>query len=95
MWRERGPATGKMTSLQAATLGASDRVAASLMESGGAGVALPCTFARRSRLLPEVFFDDCFVGRKLSSRVRAIIRELNETVVALKFLETGSVARAE
>ena len=71
-------------------------VAAGLMESGGAGVALPCASARRSRLHPEVF-DDCFcVGRRLSSpSVRAIIRELNDTVFALKFLETGGVGRSE
>ena len=50
-WRGRGPATGDMTPLLA---GVSGGVAGGLMESGGAGVALPCASARRSRLLPEV-----------------------------------------
>ena len=57
----------------------------------------------RSRArLPDVlssflrFLHNCScVGRKLSSRVRALIRELNETVFALNFLETGGIGRSE
>ena len=77
-----------MTSLQAATLGPSGGVAAGLVDSGGFGVALPCASAKRSRVLPEVF-DDPSVSRSFSSRERAIIMEVDETVFALNFLETG------
>ena len=77
-----------MASVLAATLGASDGVAAGLMESGGFGVVLACASATRSRLLPEVVDDCSCVGRKLSLRVRAIIRELNDTICVLNFLET-------
>ena len=49
------------------------------MDSGGLGVPLFCASAKRSRLLPEVFDDRSYVGRRLSPRERAIIRELNET----------------
>ena len=52
-------------------------------------MALPCASAKRSRLFPEVFDDCSSVGRRLSPRERAIIREVNETVFALNFLETG------
>ena len=81
-----------MTSLFAAMLGSSWRF---LMDTGGAVVALPRPSARRARLLPEVFDDFSCVGRKLSSRVSAIIRKMNQTAFALSFLETGGVARAE
>ena len=63
----RGPAAGEMTSLLAATLGASSGVAAGLMDFGGLGVALPCASAKRSRLLPEVFDDCSSASRGLSS----------------------------
>ena len=66
-------------------------VAAGLMDSGGLGVALPCASAKRSRLFPKVFDDCSCVGRGLSSHNRAIIRELNETVFAINFLETGVI----
>ena len=56
------------------------------MESGSAGLALPCASARRSRLLPEVLDDCSCIGRKLSTRDRAVIRELIKTVFALNFL---------
>ena len=92
----RAPATSKMTSLLAATLGPSGGVAAGLVVSGGLGVALPCASAKRSSLLPEVFFDDCsYVGCTRSPRERAIIRELNETVFALNFLETCGIDCSE
>ena len=58
-------------------------------------MALPCASARRSRLLPAVFDDCSCVGRMLTSRVRAIIRKLNETAFALSFMETGGVGRSE
>ena len=48
-------------------------------------MALPCASAKRSRLLAEVFYDCSSVSRRLSSRERAIIREVNETVFALNF----------
>ena len=58
-WRRgRGPAAGKMTSLLAATLDPSGRVAAGLMDSEGIGVALPFASPKRCPLFPEVF-DDC------------------------------------
>ena len=62
----RGPAAGKMTSLLAATPAPSGGVAAGRMDSGGLGVALPRASAGRSRLLPEVFHDCSYVGRRLS-----------------------------
>ena len=61
------------------------------MNSGGLGVALP----RRSRPLPEVYDDCSFVSRRLSSRDKAIIRELNETALALNILETGGIGCSE
>ena len=64
-------------------------VVAGLSASGGLGVALPCASAKRSRLFPEVFDDCSSVRRRLSPRERAIIRDLNETVFSLSFLETG------
>ena len=76
----------------AATWGASGGVAAGLMDSGETGVALPCASARRSRFPPEVVDDISRVGRNLSPRVRAVIRELDKTTFALNFLETGGVA---
>ena len=82
-WRER-PATGKMTSLLAATLDHSGGVAAGHMNSGGLGVALPCASAKRSRLLPGVSEDRSYVGRKPSPRDEAIIRSMNESVFAKK-----------
>ena len=75
-------ATDKMTSLVAATLGPSGGVAAGRMISEGLGLALPCPSAKRSRLLPEVFDDCSYVGRRLYLRERAVIREVNETVFA-------------
>ena len=75
-WKEgrwRGcPATGEMTSLSAATFGASTCVVAGLAGSGGAAVALLCASARRSGLLPEVVDDCSCVGRKLNEIVFAV-----------------------
>ena len=52
-------------------------------------MALPCASVIRSRLFPEIS-DDCSLGgRRLSHRDNAIIRELSETVFAVKFWETG------
>ena len=71
----------------AATLGSSCGVATGLLHSGGLGVALPCGSA---------MVGDCsYVGRRLSPRDGAIIRELNETVVAEHFLETGGTGYSE
>ena len=53
-----------------------------------------CCHARTatpSRVFPEVFDDCSVVGRKLSLCDRAIIGELNETVFALNFWETGGI----
>ena len=73
-----------MTSLLAATLGASRRVS----------WALPCTSARRSRLLPEVFFLTTVLVMVVSSpRVRAISRELDETRDRVQKWITPSCAR--
>ena len=83
-----------MTSLQAAALRPSG-VVAGLSASGGLGVALPCASAKRSRLLPEVFDDYASVSRGLSSRETATTREVNETVSALNFLETGRTVGSE
>ena len=58
-------------------------------------MALPCASAKRPRLLPEVIDDCWYVGRRLSARDVAVIREFNETVFALIFLETGGVGRSE
>ena len=80
-----------MTSPLAATLGSSGRVASGLMDSGALGAALPCTFAERSRLLPDVFDDCSYVSRRLSPRHGAIIRKLKETAYALNFLEAVAV----
>ena len=80
-----------MTSLFAATLGPSSNFAAYLSVSGGLGVALPCKSAKRSRFLPEVFDGCSSVSRGLSLRERAIIREVNETVVARNFLEMDGI----
>ena len=85
-WQLRG--RGVERRLLAATLGPSGNVAAGLMDFGGFGVTLPGASAKRSRLLPENV--DCsLVGRMLSPRDRAIIRDINESVFALMFLETG------
>ena len=46
------------------------------------------------RLLLEVFDDCSYVGCRFSPRA-AIIRELNETVLALNFVETGGIGRSE
>ena len=54
-----------------------------------------CASAKRSRLLPEVFDDCSSVRRGLALRDRAIIREVNETLFALNFLETGGVGCSE
>ena len=70
-----------MTSLLAATLAPSGGVVAGLMVSGGLGVALPCA--------SEVFDDCSSVGRRLSLRERAIMREVNETAFCSKFLGNG------
>ena len=69
----------------------SSRVAAGRLDSGGLGVALPCASAKCSRLLLEVFDDCSRAGCRLSLRDGAIIRELNETVLAVKFPETGGI----
>ena len=66
--------------------GRSDGVVAGLKGSGGLGVALPCASAKRSRLLPGVFDDCSHVAGRVSLLGRAIIREVNETVVCSKFL---------
>ena len=79
-----------MMSLLAATLGPSGDVAAGLLGSGGFGVAVPCASAKCSRVFLEVF-DGCSSG----SRRRAIIREVNETAFALKFLLTGGIGCSE
>ena len=63
--------------------------------SGGLGVALPCASSRRSRLLLEVLDVCSYVCRRRSPRERAIIREVNETVFALNFLETGVTVGSE
>ena len=81
-WRG-APATSTMTS------------AAQVPSSGGLGVELPCTLAKRSRLLPDVFDDSSYVGRRLSPRDRAIIREVNETVFTLNFLKTAGIGCSE
>ena len=65
-WRRRGPATSKMTSFLAATLGASGGGAAVLMDSGGHCAALPCASAKCQEVLQ--------VGRRISPRDGAIIR---------------------
>ena len=58
-------------------------------------MALPCASAKPSRLLPEVFDDCSLFGRMLSPRDWAIIRELNESVFAFEFLETGCIGHSE
>ena len=62
------PATGKVMSLFAATLGPSSGVATGRKDCGGFVVALPCVSARRSRLFPEVFDERSSVSRRLSTR---------------------------
>ena len=94
-WRGRGPANGAMTSLLAAILCPSDGVAASLVESEGLGVALPCASAKPSRFNLEVYDGCLYVGCKLSPRDWAIIKELNETDFAKKILETGGIDRSQ
>ena len=93
--KERRPVSGVSRHRQNDTLGPSGGVVAGLIGCGGLGVALPCASAKRSRLIPEVFDDCSHVGRRLSPRDRAIIRELNETVFALSFVETGGIGRSE
>ena len=79
----------------AVSTGPSNDVEDGLVVSGGLGLALPSAPAKRSRLLLDVF-DDCpYGGCKLSPRVRAIIREMNESVLALKFFKTGGIGRSE
>ena len=83
--------TGKMTS--------SCRNAGSLLRRCGgshvlvcrcrARLPLPRASAKRSLLPPKVLDDCSYVGRKLSPHDRAIIREVNESVFALNFLDTG------
>ena len=80
-----------MTSLMAATPGPSGGVAAGRMDSGGLGVALPRASAERFRLLPEVFHDCSYVGRRLSPRDGTTIRKMNESVFAVNVLETGGI----
>ena len=58
-------------------------------------MALPCAYAKRSRLLPKVVDDCSSVRRRIPLRERAIIREMNESVVALHFLETGGIGLSE
>ena len=60
-WLVRGPTTGEITSLLAVVLGACIGFAAGVMECGGAGVALPCASARRSRLLLVFFLTTALV----------------------------------
>ena len=90
-WRER-PASGDMMSLLAATLGPS---AALPVGFGGSGVALPCASAKLSRNFPGVCDGCSSVSGGLSLRERAIIREVNETVFALNFFETGGIVGSE
>ena len=52
-------------------------------------MAQPCASAKRSRLLPDIFDDCSYVGRGLSLRDNAIFRNMNKSVFALNFLETG------
>ena len=85
-----------MTSLLAATLGHSGGVVAGV--AWNLEVLVWCCCARlptRSRLLHEVFGDCSYVRCRLSPRDRAIIRELNENIFALSFLETGGIGRSE
>ena len=56
---------------------------------------LPCASATRSRVLLEVFDVYSSVSRRLSPREWAIIREVNETVVARNFLETGGIVASQ
>ena len=58
-------------------------------------VALWCASAKRSHLLPEVFDDFSSVRRGLFPGERATIREVNGTVVALNFFETGGTVDSE
>ena len=89
-------ATGEMMSQLAATLGPSSSVEAlPCADSGEFGVALPCASAKRLRVLPEVFDDCSSASRRLSLLRTAIIREVNETVFALNFLETGGIVGSE
>ena len=62
---------------------------------GGLGLAPPCASAKRFLLLPEVFDDCSLVDRMFPPRDRASIREMNETVFALSFLETGGTVDSE
>ena len=78
-----------MTSLLAATPGPSGGVAAGRMDSGGLGVALPSASAGRSRLLPEVFHDCSYVGRRLSLLV------VGPPSGAVSVLETGGIGCSE
>ena len=84
-----------MTSLLAAMLGPSGGVAAGRTHSAGFGMTLPGASAKRSRLFLDVFDDCSRAGFKLSLRERAIIREMNETIFAVNFLETGGVGCSE
>ena len=79
-----------MTSLSVATLGASHGISVGLIESGGAGVALPCAAGRR--FLHKFFL--VLVG-SFSPRVSGVIREVNETGFALNLLKTGGIGRSE
>ena len=51
--------------------------------------------AKRSRLFPEVFDDCSHVGRRLSPRDMAIIREMYEREFALNLLEAGGIGLSE
>ena len=53
------------------------------------GVVLPSASAKRSRFLPEVVDDCWYVGRRLSLRDRATIRD--ESVFPLNKSETGAL----
>ena len=88
-WRGRGPAAGKMTFRQAATLGHSCGVAVGRMDSGGLGVALSCASAKHSRLFPEVFDDCSHVGCRLSLREWAIIQGVERVCFCFGFLGDG------
>ena len=88
-------ATGKITSLLDVTVSPSGGVAAGLLVSGGVGVALLCASAKHSLLLPEVFDDCSYVGRRRSPRDRVIIRELNESVFPVNCFETDSIGCSE
>ena len=58
-------------------------------------MALPCASAKRSRLLPEVYDDCSSVTRRLSPCERAIIREVNKTLLLLSTSGRRAVVGSE